>query len=102
MLAFFSIVPMGGGDASVGERVAEAIEVVADSGLEYQVTAMGTLVEGEWDEVMAVIRRCFDVLHEHADRVTCTLKIDDYRGRTGRIAGKVKTVEDTLGRAVNK
>jgi len=101
MLAFFSIVPMGGG-ASLGKEVADAIEVVADSGLDYQVTAMGTLVEGEWDEVMGVIRRCFDALHEHSDRVTCTLKIDDYKGRSGRIAGKVASVESAMGRAVNK
>lgn len=101
MLAFFSIVPMGGG-ASVGKEVADAIKVVADSGLDYQVTAMGTLVEGEWDEVMGVIRKCFDALHEHSDRVTCTVKIDDYKGRSGRIAGKVATVEKALGREVSK
>ncbi len=101
MLAFFSIVPMGGG-TSVGAEVADAIKVVAESGLDYQVTAMGTLVEGEWDEVMGVIRTCFDVLHEHSDRVTCTVKIDDYRGRSGRIVGKVATVENALGREVNK
>jgi len=101
MLAFFSIVPMGGG-ASLGKQVADAIEVVADSGLDYQVTAMGTLVEGEWDEVMGVVRKCFDALHEHSDRVTCTLKIDDYKGRSGRIGGKVASVEKALGRAVSK
>jgi uncharacterized protein (TIGR00106 family) len=101
MLVFFSIVPMGGG-ASVGKEVAAAVELVADSGLDYQVTAMGTLVEGEWDEVMDVIRRCFDVLHEHADRVTCTIKVDDYKGRSGRITGKVASVEKALGRAVEK
>ncbi len=101
MLAFFSIVPMGGG-ASVGSQVAEAVEIVAESGLDYQVTAMGTLVEGEWDEVMDVIRRCFDAMHAHSDRVTCTLKLDDYTGRSGRIAGKVASVEAALGREVEK
>ncbi len=101
MLVFFSIVPMGGG-ASLGTEVADAIKVVADSGLDYQVTAMGTLVEGEWDEVMGVLRKCFDAMHEHSDRVTCTLKIDDYKGRSGRIAGKVASVESALGREVNK
>ncbi len=101
MLAFFSIVPLGGG-TSVGAEVADAINVVADSGLDYQVTAMGTLGEGEWDEVMGVIRQCFDVLHEHSDRVTCTVKIDDYKGRSGRIAGKVASIESALGRTVDK
>jgi uncharacterized protein (TIGR00106 family) len=101
MLAFFSIVPMGS-EASVGDEVARAIGVVADSGLDHQVTAMGTLVEGEWDEVMGVIRECFEALHENADRVSCTIKIDDYRGRSGQIAGKVASVEASLGREVNK
>jgi len=101
MLAFFSIVPMPGGP-SLGTEVADAIKVVADSGLDYQVTAMGTLVEGEWDEVMGVLRKCFDAMHEHSDRVTCTLKIDDYKGRSGRIAGKVASVESALGREVSK
>lgn len=101
MLAFFSIVPMGEG-ASVGKEVADAIAVVADSGLDYQVTAMGTLIEGEWDEVMGVIRRCFDAMHRYSDRVTCTIKLDDYQGRSGRIAGKVATVEQALGREVRK
>jgi uncharacterized protein (TIGR00106 family) len=101
MLAFFSIVPMSG-RASLGKEVADAIKVVADSGLDYQVTAMGTLVEGEWDEVMGVLRQCFDAMHEHSDRVTCTLKIDDYKGRSGRIAGKVASVESALGREVSK
>lgn len=101
MLAFFSIVPVGGGP-SLSKDVAEAIKVVAESGLDYQVTAMGTLVEGEWDEVMGVIRECFDVLHQHADRVTCTVKIDDYKGRSGRISGKVRSVENALGRELLK
>ncbi len=101
MLVFFSIVPVGGA-SSLSNEVADAIRIVADSGLDYQVTAMGTLVEGEWDEVMGVIRRCFDALHEHADRVTCTVKIDDYRGRSGRISGKVASVESVLGRELSK
>lgn len=101
MLAFFSIVPMGTG-SSVGKEVAEAVQIVADSGLDYQVTAMGTLVEGDWEEVMGVIRRCFDTLHEHSERVTCTIKLDDYAGRSGRIAGKVESVEATLGHPVRK
>ena len=101
MLVFFSIVPMGTGVA-VGKEVADAIRVVEESGLDYQVTGMGTLVEGEWDEVMGVIRRCFDAMHEHSGRVTCQIKIDDYAGKIGQIAGKVATVEEVLGHEVKK
>ena len=101
MLAFFSIVPMGGG-LSLGSQVAGAIEIIEDSGLDHQVTAMGTMVEGEWDEVMGVIKKCFDAMHEHSERVTCVVKIDDHRGRSGRIDGKVESVEAALGHEVNR
>lgn len=101
MLAFFSIVPVGTG-ASLGGQVADAVRIVEESGLEHQVTAMGTLVEGDWDEVVGLIRRCFDAMHEHSDRVTCVVKLDDQVGRMGRIGGKVESVERALGHPVRR
>jgi uncharacterized protein (TIGR00106 family) len=101
MLAFFSIVPHGTG-LHLGDKVSEAIGIIDESGLDYKVSAMGTIVEGEWDEVMEVIKKCFDAMHEHSERVSCYLKIDDYQGREGRLAGKIKSVEDKLGREVKK
>lgn len=101
MLAFFSIVPMGEG-LSLGPQVAEAIKIVEDSGLDHQVTAMGTTVEGDWDEVMGVIKKCFDAMHVHSERVTCVVKIDDHTGRSGRIGGKVASIETALGHEVRK
>ncbi len=99
MLAFFSIVPMGGG-TSVGAEVADAIKVVADSGLDYQVTAMGTLVEGDWDEVMGVIRACYERMSADCERITCSIKIDARRGPGGRLSSKVQKVQDDLGRTL--
>ena len=101
MLAFFSIVPMGEG-LSLGPKVAEAIKIVEDSGLDHQVTAMGTTVEGDWDEVMGVIKKCFDAMNGHSERVTCVVKIDDHTGRSGRIVGKVASVETALEHEVQK
>jgi len=101
MLAFFSIVPMGTG-VSLGDKVAEAIGIVDESGLDYKVSAMGTIVEGEWDEVMGVIGKCFDAMHKHSERVTCIIKIDDHAGRGGRLEGKIASVESALGREVSK
>lgn len=96
MVALFSIAPMGTG-VRVAKEVTDAIRVVEESGLDYQVTAMGTLIEGDWDEVMGVIRACFDVVHEHSERVTCFIKIDDWVGKRGQIRNKVASVEELLG-----
>ncbi len=101
MLAFFSIVPMGEG-LSLGTQVAEAIKIVEDSGLDHQVTAMGTTIEGNWDEVMGVIKKCFDAMHVYSERVTCVVKLDDHTGRSGRIGGKVASVKTALGHEVRK
>lgn len=101
MLARFSITPLGTG-LHLGEPVADAIRIVEESGLDHQVTAMDTLIEGEWDEVMDVVRRCIEATHQHSERVSCSLKIDDWVGKSGRLQAKVESVEQALGHAVAK
>lgn len=101
MIAFFSISPMGTG-LHVGDAVADAVRIVEESGLDHQVTAMGTILEGDWDDVMGVIRRCRDAMHEHSERVTCLIKIDDFTGRSGTLSAKVRSVEEALGHEVRK
>ena len=101
MLAFFSMVPMGTG-VSFSSKVSESIAIIEKSGLDYKMTAMGTILEGEWDEVMEVINRCREAMHKHSERVSCTIKIDDHAGRTGRLSGKIASVEKALGHEVKK
>lgn len=101
LLAEFSIWPMDKG-VSVSPFVARAIEVVERSGLPYKVGPLGTCIEGEYDAVMAVIRQCHDVLAKDSDRVMCTIKMDWRRGRSGRIEGKVDSVEKSLGHSVKR
>jgi uncharacterized protein (TIGR00106 family) len=97
MLAEFSVAPMGAG-THLSEVVAEMLRIVDASGLPYELHAMGTIVEGEWDEVMALIGRCHAKALEHGERVGTAIKIDDARGRTGRLTGKVESVERLVGR----
>jgi uncharacterized protein (TIGR00106 family) len=85
----------------MGEQVADAIELVEESGLDHQVTAMDTLVEGEWDEVMGLIRRCMEKMHEHSERVFCDIKIDDWRDKEGLLEDKVRSVEQAVGHQIN-
>jgi len=97
MLAEFSIVPLGKGK-HLSKCVAEALSLVDESGLDYRLHAMGTEVEGSWDEVMGLIRRCHQRAAKRCERVYTQIKIDDFRGRTGMLRSKVKAVERKVGR----
>src|ERR1700712_4287917 len=96
MLVAFSVSPLGGEGDSVGEAVAEAVRVVRESGLPNETNAMFTLVEGEWDEVMDVVRRATEAVAAVAPRVSLVLKADLRAGATGTIRSKVETVERHL------
>ena len=95
MLAAFSVTPLGVGDA-VGEYVADAVRVVRDSGLPNHTDAMFTTVEGDWDEVMAVVKRAVDAVAAKAPRVSVVLKADVRPGVTGALTGKVESLERPL------
>lgn len=95
MLAAFSISPLGTGD-SVSASVAEAVRIVRDSGLPNETNAMFTNVEGEWDEVMALIKACVDKVAESAPRVSVVIKIDHRPGVVGALHAKVAAVEEHL------
>ncbi len=96
MLAAFSLTPLGTGE-SAGGLVAEAVRVVRESGLPNETNAMFTNVEGEWDEVMGVIRAAVEKVAEVAPRVSVFVKLD-YRPEagTGRLARDVESVERRL------
>jgi len=101
MLAIFSTFPVGKSD-SLSKDVAQIIKMIEDSGIECQTTAMGTIVEGEWDEVMELIKKCHFKLREFSTRVSTKISIDDREGATGRIKGKIDSVEKHLGREIKK
>ncbi len=96
MLAAFSISPLGSGD-SVGEAVAEVVRLVRASGLANETNAMFTNVEGEWDEVMALIKACTEHMQQVAPRVSVVIKLDVRPGHHDMLRTKVETVEQYLG-----
>jgi len=96
-IAEFSITPIGRG-VSVGEHVARAVDIVDRSGLPYRLNPMGTVVEGSFDEVLALIARCHKAVMKDCQRVSTNIKIDDRKGVTGRLDAKVAAVERRLGR----
>ena len=97
MLVAFSVSP-GSTDPTggVSEAVAEAVRVVRDSGLPCETTSMFTTVEGDWDEVMAVVKRAVDVVAARSARVGLVLKADIRPGHTGQLTAKVERVEQHL------
>jgi uncharacterized protein (TIGR00106 family) len=95
MLVAFSVTPLGVGEA-VAEYVADAVRVVRESGLPNRTDAMFTTVEGEWDEVMDVVRRAVDAVAAKAPRVGLTLKADIRPGVTSALDAKVETLERYL------
>lgn len=101
VLLEMSIVPMGVGD-SVSSYVAECVDLVDQSGLQYELHSMGTIVEGELPAVLALMQSCIEKMAEHSDRVTCAAKLDFRRGQSGRLKAKVTSVEQKLGRKVSK
>ena len=101
MLVEFSVVPLGVGE-SVSQYVAECMKMVEASGLNYKVNPMGTVVEGEYDEVMALVKRCHMRIVDLCPRVITTVKIDDRRGAKGMIDRKILSVEKKLGKKLKK
>jgi uncharacterized protein (TIGR00106 family) len=98
MIVAFSVSPSGGDDGdSVSAAVAEAVRVVRASGLPNETNAMFTNLEGEWDEVMAVVKRAVEAVASAAPRVSLVLKADIRPGHTGQLTAKVQRIEDALG-----
>jgi uncharacterized protein (TIGR00106 family) len=97
MIAAFSISPTAADDAGgVSEAVAAAVRVVRESGLPNETNAMFTNIEGEWDEVMAVVKRAVDIVAEVSPRVGLVLKADIRPGYEGQLTAKVDRIEEAL------
>ena len=97
VLLDFSMTPLDKGE-SVSPYVARCLEVVAASGLDYRLHAMGTTLEGELGQVLDVVRRCFEALQPDCDRISCSIKIDYRKGVSGRLDSKVQKVQQLVGR----
>ena len=98
MIAQFSIIPIGR-DESLSAFVAEMIKIVEKSGLDYQLTAMGTIVEGEWDEVMDLFRYCRTRALKMASRILINITIDERPAKPrNRLTAKVEAVQRRLGK----
>lgn len=96
MLAEFSVVPIGTG-VSISPQIAKVLKIVAESGITYKANPMGTVLEGDWDSVLPVIKKCHDAVMSGSERALTTITIDDRRGKELRMEKKLESVEQKLG-----
>ena len=104
MLAEFEIVPIGTQSPSLSALLADVAKVIDRSGLDYRVGPMGTVVEGDWDQVMTLAKQCHQAALAASMRVMTTIRIDDRKDRpgAGRITQKVESLEARVGRPLRK
>lgn len=101
MLVELVIVPIGAG-RSLSDEIAEVIKIVDESGLPYQLTPSGTCIEGDWEEVMSVVRKCHERTREDASHVITSIRIEDEANEKNKLETNVSRVEDKLGKAASR
>ncbi len=101
MLLELSVIPLGRG-RSISADIAELVKIIDASGLDYRLTAAGTIIEGTWDQLMGVAKRCHTQMRKKTERVVSYMKVDDYAERTGRLSAAVASVEAKVGKPVKK
>lgn len=97
MLVELTMTPLGRG-THLGQDLAVALQLIDESGLPYCLTPTGTCIEGDWEEVMTLVKRCHDRLRTSATRVLTTVRIDDESGATSKLTENIKSVEAFAGR----
>lgn len=100
VLLEFAMAPHGAGD-SLSAQVARIVDLIDRSGVAYSLTPMGTILEGEWDEVFGVVGACFRELERDCSRIGVNLKVDYRKGTQSRLASKIQSVERRLGRKLS-
>lgn len=101
LLLELSMFPLGKSER-VSIPVSRALDIIDKSGVDYRLNSMGTVLEGEWDEVMAVAKKCFEMMQGDNRRIAFTMKGDWRKGLSGRLSSKIETVEKSLGRKLKK
>jgi len=97
ILLEFSMSPLGKGE-SVSRWVSRSLDIIDKSGVPYRLNPMGTVLEGEWDDVIGVVKECYEAMRKDCPRISCSIKIDAREGAAGRLDAKIDKVEETLGR----
>lgn len=101
MLIQVALFPTDNAGGSVSEDVSQVIDLIDKSGLPYKLTAMSTIIEGDWEPIMAVLNKARKMLRRRHSRVYMVMTVDDRKGARKRLTGKIRSIEKRLGREVN-
>ncbi len=97
----FSMTPLDKGE-SVSKYVARSLDIIDQSEVDYRLNPMGTILEGEWDEVMGVVKQCYERMSEDCRRISCVIKIDARKDKSARLTAKTERLETILGKNLNQ
>ena len=101
MLCEFSMIPVGVG-SSISPYLAKALKLVDSAGIDYRVNSMSTILEGDWDEVIPLVKKCHELLMTDCERVITSIVIDDRKGYTHRITKKIESLEEKVGKKLKR
>ena len=101
MLLELSVIPLGRG-RSISADIADLVKIIDTSGLDYRLTAAGTILEGSWEQLMDLARKCHTEMRTKTERVVTFMKVDDYAEHTGRLTAAVASVEKKVGKPLKK
>ena len=101
VLLEFSMSPFGKGE-SLSKYVSRSSRIIDESGVDYRINPMGTVLEGTWDEVFDVVKQCYERMKKDCNRISVNSKIDYRKGKAGRIESKIASVEKKVGKVLKK
>jgi uncharacterized protein (TIGR00106 family) len=97
VLLEFSMSPLDKGE-SVGEYVSRSLKIIDESGLDYRLNSMGTVIEGEWDDVFDMVKKCYQEMAKDCNRISTIIKVDYRKGKKGRLTSKIDRIEQKLNK----
>ena len=95
----FSMTPLDKGE-SVSKYVARSLKIIDESGSDYRLNPMGTVLEGTWEEVFGVVNRCFERMQQDCQRISVAIKVDYRKGKEGRLKSKIASIEEKLNKTL--
>ena len=101
VLLEFSMFPTDKGE-SLSQYVARSLDIIQKSGVPYRLNPMGTVLEGEWEEVFEVVTACYRRMSQDCNRVSCSIKIDARKGKENRLTEKIKSVQTKLDKSLDQ
>ncbi len=101
VLLEFSMTPLDKGE-SVSQYVSRSLDIIDKSGISYRLNPMGTVLEGEWSQVMKVVTECYERMKQDCNRISCSIKIDARKGSSDRLTGKTDRLESILSKKLSQ